>query len=113
MIILDQESFSNMMNANEDHVLNGGRPAAANMENVDDGHAEQFLNRNGAYDNDPELLRRKHQEGMSKKAHSVCCRTHADPMVKLLLKCFLGNFMEKLIKFTLGRFEPYGGFELF
>ena len=69
------------MNFNDDHVLNGERPAAANIENGDEGLAENFLNRNGAYDNDPEMLRRKHQEGMSKKAHSVCCRSHADPMV--------------------------------
>ena len=66
---------------NEAHILNGDRPQAVDMLNADNGQAEAFMNRNGAYENDPELLRRKHQEGMSKKAHSVCCRSHNDPLV--------------------------------
>ena len=69
------------MNAAEGHILNGNRPEGA----ADDGQMEQFLGRNGAFDNDPETLRRKHQEGMSKKAHSICCKGHNNPMVRLLL----------------------------
>ena len=70
------------MNANEDHILNGNRPPQANGQDLgENGHLENFLNRNGAYDNDPEMLRKKHQEGMSKKAHNVCCRSHNDPLV--------------------------------
>ena len=71
------------MNVNEDHVLNGERPPVNGQEPGDNGQMENFFNRNGAYDNDPEMLRRKHQEGMSKKAHSVCCRSHNDPLVYL------------------------------
>ena len=67
---------------NDDHILNGERPIAPGGDFGDDGQAENFLNRNGAFDNDPEMLRKKHQEGMSKKAHSVCCRTHSDPLVR-------------------------------
>ena len=66
---------------NDAHVLNGERPAPEALLNGENGHFENFLNRNGEFDNDPEMLRRKHQEGMTKKAHSVCCRTHNDPLV--------------------------------